>query len=58
MKAENTLAFISADPAARRTLFGCQSTQRTVDLIGFFNSLDTHQSFSGSKEQTAIALMF
>jgi hypothetical protein len=56
MNAENTRAFISALPAARRTLFGCQSTESTVDLIGFFNSLDTHQSFSGSKEQIAIAL--
>jgi hypothetical protein len=55
--AENTLAFISALPAARRTLFGCQSTAKTVDLIGFFNSLETHQLFSSSNEQMAIALM-
>lgn len=56
MNAENTRAFMSALPAARRTLLGCQSTESTVDLMGFFNSLETHQSFSGSKEQMAIAL--
>lgn len=56
MKADKTRAFMSALPAARRTLLGCQSTESTVDLMGFFKSLETHQSFSGSKEQTAIAL--
>jgi hypothetical protein len=56
MNAENTRAFMSALPAARSTLLGCQSTESTVDLIGFFKSLETHQSFSGSKEQIAIAL--
>jgi len=47
---------MSALPAARRTLLGCQSTDSTVDRMGFFNSLDTHQLFSGSNEQIAIAL--
>lgn len=56
MYAENTRAFISALPAASKTLFGCQSTERTVDLIGFLSCLATHQLFSGSKEQIAITL--
>lgn len=47
---------MSALPAASKTLFGCQSTERTVDRIGFFSCLAIHQLFSGSKEQTAIAL--
>lgn len=54
--AEKTLAFISALPAARRTLLGCQSTERTVDLIGFLRRRETHQLLSSSNEQTAIAL--
>jgi hypothetical protein len=56
MYAENTLAFMSALPAARRTLFGCQSMESTVDRIGFFKSFETHQLLSGSNEQIAIAL--
>ena len=56
MYAERTRAFMSAPPAASNTLFGCQSTERTVDRIGFFNCLATHQLFSGSNEQTAMAL--
>jgi hypothetical protein len=48
---------MSALPAARSTLLGCQSTASTVDLIGFFRSFDTHQLFSESKEQIAIALI-
>lgn len=47
---------MSALPAARRTLFGCQSTAKTVDLMGFLSSFETHQSPSGSKEQMAMAL--
>jgi len=47
---------MSALPAANKTLLGCHSTESTVDLIGFFNNLATHQLFSSSKEQTAIAL--
>lgn len=35
---------------------GCQSSESTVDRIGFFKSFETHQLFSGSKEQIAIAL--
>jgi hypothetical protein len=57
MYAENTRAFMSALPAARSTLFGCQSTDRTVERMGFLRSLETHQLFSGSKEQIAIALV-
>ena len=56
MYAEKTRAFMSALPAARRTLLGCQSMESTVDLMGFLSSLETHQSPSGSKEQIAIAL--
>ena len=37
-------------------LFGCQSIDKTVDLMGFLTCLDTHQLFSSSKEQTAIVL--
>ena len=48
---------MSALPAANKTLFGCQSTERTVDLIGFLRSFETHQSLSLSKEQIAMALM-
>lgn len=55
--AEKTRAFMSALPAASRTLFGCQSMESTVDLIGFLRSFETHQSLSSSKEQTAIALV-
>ena len=47
---------MSALPAASKTLFGCQSTERTVDLMGFLRSFETHQSLSSSKEQIAIAL--
>jgi len=47
---------MSALPAASKTLFGCQSMERTVERIGFFNCFATHQLLSGSKEQTAIAL--
>jgi hypothetical protein len=54
--AEKTLAFISALPAASRTLLGCQSTESTVERIGFFSGLETHQSLSGSKEQIEIML--
>lgn len=57
MYAENTRAFISALPAAKRTLFGCQSMERTVDLIGFLRSFETHQLLSSSNEQIAIALI-
>ena len=57
MYAEKMRAFISALPAASNTLFGCQSTDSTVDLIGFLSSLETHQSPSGSNEQIAIALI-
>ena len=56
MYAENTRAFISALPAANSTLFGCQSIESTVDLIGFLSNFDTHQLFSESKEQMAMAL--
>lgn len=35
MKAEKTRAFISALPAARSTLFGCQSRERTVELLQY-----------------------
>ena len=48
---------MSALPAASKTLFGCQSIERTVDLIGFLRSFETHQLLSSSKEQTAIALV-
>ena len=47
---------MSALPAASKTLFWCQSMERTVDLIGFLRSFDTHQLLSSSKEQIAIAL--
>jgi hypothetical protein len=56
MYAEKTRAFISALPEASSTLFGCQSTDNTVERIGFLRSFETHQLFSGSKEQMAIAL--
>ena len=48
---------MSALPAANKTLFGCQSMERTVDLIGFLRSFETHQLLSSSKEQIAIALI-
>ena len=57
MYAEKTRAFMSALPAANNTLFGCQSMERTVDLIGFLRSFETHQSLSSSNEQIAIALV-
>jgi len=57
MYAEKTRAFMSAQPAANKTLFGCQSMERTVDLIGFLRSFETHQLLSSSKEQIAIALV-
>ena len=57
MYAENTRAFMSALPAATKTLFGCQSMESTVDLIGFLRSFETHQLLSSSKEQIAIALI-
>jgi hypothetical protein len=47
---------MSALPAASRTLFGCQSIESTVERMGFLSSRETHQSLSGSNEQTAIAL--
>ncbi len=47
---------MSALPAASKTLFGCQSTERTVERIGFLSCFATHQLLSGSKEQIAIAL--
>lgn len=56
MNAENTRAFISAAPAARSTLFGCQSIARTVERRGFLRWRETHQLFSSSNEQTAIVL--
>ena len=56
MYAENTRAFMSALPAASKTLFGCQSSERTVERIGFLSCFATHQLLSGSNEQTAIAL--
>src|SRR5258705_3945012 len=56
MYAERTRALLSALPAARRILFGCQSIERTVDRIGFLRGFATHQSFSTSNEHTAIAL--
>jgi len=56
MYAEKTRAFMSALPAASKTLFGCQSTERTVERIGFLSCFATHQLLSGSKEQIAIAL--
>ena len=48
---------MSALPAASKTLFGCQSIERTVDLMGFLRSFETHQLLSSSKEQIAIALI-
>lgn len=56
MKAEKTRALASALPAAIKTLFGCQSIERTVDRRGFLRCLETHQLFSSSKEQTAMVL--
>ena len=47
---------MSALPAANKTLFGCQSMERAVDLIGFLRSFETHQLLSSSKEQIAMAL--
>jgi hypothetical protein len=47
---------MSALPAASSTLFGCQSTESTVERIGFLSCFATHQLLSGSKEQIAIAL--
>ena len=55
--AEKTRAFMSALPAASKTLFGCQSMERTVDLMGFLRSFETHQLLSSSNEQIAIALI-
>lgn len=52
MYAEKTLTLKSAEPATRSTLLGCQSREVMVDLIGFLMCLDTHQSFSDSKQQT------
>ena len=49
MKLENTLAWASVDPAARRTEFGCQDRVVIVLRMGFLRCLDTHQSFSSSK---------
>ena len=56
MNAEKTYALASAAPAARRTLFGCQSISRTVDRRGFLMCFETHQLFSSSKEHTAMVL--
>jgi hypothetical protein len=47
---------MSALPAASKTLFGCHSTESTVERIGFLSCFATHQLLSGSNEQTAIAL--
>ena len=47
--AENTYALLSAVPAARSTLFGCQSMESTVERSGFLMCFDTHQLFSSSK---------
>jgi hypothetical protein len=58
MKAEKTRALASALPAAIKTLFGCQSIERTVDRRGFLRCLETHQLFSSSKEQTAMVLRY
>jgi hypothetical protein len=55
-KVENTLAFMSALPAANRTLFGCQSIDKTVLLIGFLSCLDAHQFMSSSNEQIQMDL--
>lgn len=49
MKEENTRAWASVEPAARRTELGCQATERTVERSGFLMCLETHQSFSSSK---------
>jgi hypothetical protein len=57
MYAEKTRAFMSALPAASKTLFGCQSTESTVERIGFLSCFATHQLLSASNEQTAIALL-
>lgn len=57
MNAEKTRALASAEPAASKTLFGCQSIDKTVDRSGFFKCLEVHQLFSSSKEQTATDLM-
>lgn len=57
IQAEKTRAFMSAEPAARRMLLGCQSSERTVDRSGFLSRLATHQLFSSSNEQTAMALL-
>jgi len=54
MKAEKTRAAPSADPAARRTEFGCQSRPRTVERSGFLRCLATHQLLSASYWHTAI----
>jgi hypothetical protein len=56
MNAENTLAFMSAAPAAKSTLFGCQSMARTVERSGFLRCFETHQLFSSSNEQTDMVL--
>merc|ERR550534_157986 len=49
MYVENTLDLKSVLEAASRTLFGCQSTESTVERIGFLMCLLTHQLFSLSK---------
>jgi hypothetical protein len=54
MKAEKTRALWSALPAAIKTELGCQSSESTVDLMGFLICLATHQLLSSSYEQTAI----
>ena len=43
VKNDNTLK--SEEPAAIRTLLGCQSTDRTVERIGFLMCLLTHHLF-------------
>lgn len=54
--AEKTLAFMSADPAARRTPLGCQSSESTVERMGFLRCFAVHQSCSSENWQTAIVL--
>lgn len=49
IKPENIFTLKSQHPAASSTLFGCQSIEFTVDLIGFFICFETHQSFACSK---------
>ena len=54
---ENTRAITPALPAASKTLSGCQSTERAVDLMGFLRSFGTHQLLPSSKRQIAMVLI-